>query len=75
MRRQPHVIFGQNIYRLRLAAGLTQEGLADKAGLSRRFISDVERGLKSPGVASIVQLKMAFGCGFDELFAGTDRKK
>ena len=35
--------FGGELRRLRLAAGLTQEALAERAGLSSRAISDLER--------------------------------
>ena len=37
--------FGEALRRYRLAAGLTQEALAECAGLSRRGISDLERGV------------------------------
>ncbi|GAB3272736.1 hypothetical protein GCM10027449_09550 [Sinomonas notoginsengisoli] len=43
--------------RLRLAAGLTQEGLAERAGISVRAVSDTERGLRTrlyPGTAARV---------------------
>ncbi|HEY7092746.1 MAG TPA: AAA family ATPase [Ktedonobacterales bacterium] len=37
--------FGSLLRRLRVAAGLTQEALAERAGLSVRAISDLERGV------------------------------
>jgi len=37
--------FGSLLKRLRIAAGLTQEALAERAGLSVRAISDLERGV------------------------------
>src|SRR5260370_7651882 len=37
--------FGALLKRARLAAGLTQEALAERAGLSLRAISDLERGV------------------------------
>jgi predicted ATPase/DNA-binding XRE family transcriptional regulator len=40
--------FGPLLRRYRAAAGLTQEELAARAGLSVRAISDLERGLKRP---------------------------
>lgn len=40
-------LFGELLRRHRLAAGLTQEELAERAGLSRRGISDLERGARS----------------------------
>jgi transcriptional regulator with XRE-family HTH domain/tetratricopeptide (TPR) repeat protein len=36
---------GELLRRHRLAAGLSQEALAERAGLSRRGVSDIERGL------------------------------
>jgi len=45
----PAPSFGALLKRYRLAAGLTQEELAERAGLSVRAISDLERGLhRSP---------------------------
>jgi predicted ATPase/DNA-binding XRE family transcriptional regulator len=39
--------FGAKLRELRIAAGLTQEELAERAGLSVRGISDLERGARS----------------------------
>src|SRR3954464_4610057 len=39
--------FGSLLRRLRGASGLTQEELAERAGLSARGISDLERGAKT----------------------------
>ena len=38
--------FGALLRRYRIAAGLTQEALADRAGLSVRGIADLERGVR-----------------------------
>lgn len=38
--------FGDTLKRYRMATGLTQEELAERAGLSTRAISDLERGIK-----------------------------
>jgi class 3 adenylate cyclase/tetratricopeptide (TPR) repeat protein/transcriptional regulator with XRE-family HTH domain len=38
--------FGAQLRRYRIAAGLTQEALADRAGLSVRGIADLERGVR-----------------------------
>ena len=49
--------FGELLRRYRVAAGLTQEALADKAGLSVRGLSDLERGLRqSPHPESVQRL-------------------
>ncbi len=39
--------FGDLLRRHRKAAGMTQEELAERAGLSTRAVSDIERGIKS----------------------------
>src|SRR5919109_5663669 len=38
--------FGELLKRYRVAAGLSQEALAERAGLSARAISDLERGAR-----------------------------
>lgn len=44
-RDAPSVPFGEQLWRLRVAAGLTQEELAECSGVSARSISNFERGL------------------------------
>jgi len=53
--------FGDTIRRRRKALGLSQEALSFKAGLHRNYISDIERGLKSPSLRVIVKLADALG--------------
>ncbi|HEY1294563.1 MAG TPA: helix-turn-helix domain-containing protein, partial [Chloroflexota bacterium] len=49
--------FGSLLLRYRLAAGFSQEELAERAGLSRRGISDLERGARrSPHPATVRRL-------------------
>ncbi len=54
--------FGDVLRRFRTAAGLTQEDLAERAGLSARGISDLERGRRSrPYFETVRQLADALG--------------
>jgi predicted ATPase/DNA-binding CsgD family transcriptional regulator/DNA-binding XRE family transcriptional regulator len=56
--------FARLLQQYRAAAGLSQEELADRAGLSRRGISDLERGeRRSPHPATVRRL--AAGLGLD----------
>src|SRR5689334_10470565 len=48
--------FGRLLKRFRLAAGLSQEALAELAGLSWRTISDLERGVKQGPRGSTLRL-------------------
>jgi predicted ATPase/DNA-binding XRE family transcriptional regulator len=56
------VAFGATLRRHRIAAGLTQEELAERAGLSTRGIQDLERGARrSPHATTIRRLSEALG--------------
>jgi predicted ATPase/DNA-binding XRE family transcriptional regulator len=54
--------FGSQLRRQRLAAGLTQEELAERAGLSARGIQDLERGARrAPHPETVRRLTAALG--------------
>ena len=54
--------FGALLRQLRLAAGLTQEALAERAGVSAKAVSDLERGpSRSPRLATVALLAAALG--------------
>src|SRR5690348_6412580 len=56
--------FGALLRRHREAAGLTQEALAELAGLSARGISDLERGIRiRPHLETLRLLAEALGLG------------
>ena len=59
--------FGKNISRLRSAAGLTQEALAEKADISVRYLQFVEAGRYTPTVTVAARIRNALGCSWDEL--------
>jgi predicted ATPase/transcriptional regulator with XRE-family HTH domain len=72
-RHAPAVIhgdFGTQLRRHRAAAGLTQEELAERAGLSARAISDLERGLsRAPQRYTLDRLAAALGLAHPDLAA------
>ncbi|MHB8391473.1 MAG: helix-turn-helix domain-containing protein [Acidobacteriaceae bacterium] len=47
--------------------GLSQEAIADRAGLHRTYISQIERGLKSPSLKSLEQIANALGIPLSNL--------
>jgi transcriptional regulator with XRE-family HTH domain len=53
--------FGSRIRELRLAAGLTQEALAEASGLHRTYVGSLERGSRNVGVLNIYALAAALG--------------
>jgi transcriptional regulator with XRE-family HTH domain len=63
---------GQNVRRRREARELTQEKLAEKAGLDPTYISGIERGLRNPGIKNVAKLARALGFTTAELCQGVD---
>jgi predicted ATPase/DNA-binding XRE family transcriptional regulator len=59
--------FAALLQRYRAAVGVSQEELAERAGLSRRGISDLERGQRrAPHPATVRQIAEALGLGIGE---------
>ena len=63
-------LLGEAILSERKEAGLTQEKLAEKAGLSTVFISRLERGRESPSVDNLVKIAKALGTRVRDLVRG-----
>jgi len=57
--QDPKTIFGNNVRKLRLALGLSQEELAEKANLHRNYIGGIERGERNLGLINLVELARA----------------
>ena len=60
---------GQRLRALRKQHGLSQERLGDRAGLSGKFIGEVERGEKSISVDSLYHVSVALDIPMRELTA------
>jgi transcriptional regulator with XRE-family HTH domain len=65
--------FGQIVHERRKAAGISQEALADKAGLHRTYISLLERGLRMPSLGVLHCLAKALKTTMVELVAELER--
>lgn len=50
---------GANLRRAREELGISQEDLADRAGLHRTYVSGVERGVRNPTVTVLEKLAKA----------------
>ena len=72
-RRDPILArFGLRLRQCREAKGLTQERLAEKAGLDQTYISGIERGLRNPGIKNVVRLAEALGLRTASLLEGVE---
>ncbi len=65
--------FGKNIARLRTRLDLTQHRVAEKTGLSLRYIQSVEAGEYHPPVKTLAKLKMALRCQWNDFYFGCSR--
>ena len=63
--------FGGKLKELSVLKGLTQEELADRSELSKGFISQVERNLTSPSIATLADILQCLGTSLGEFFAQT----
>lgn len=52
-------LVGENVKRLRIKRGLTQEQLAEKSGFTQQYLSDLEKGKRNPTIVSIYELALA----------------
>jgi transcriptional regulator with XRE-family HTH domain len=64
--------FGYAVKVRREELGLTQEDLADKAGIHRTYLSDVERGTRNLSLVNIERLAAALDTRMSDLFAAVE---
>jgi transcriptional regulator with XRE-family HTH domain len=65
--------FGRRLREVRQAVGVSQEKLAELAGLHRTYVSSVERGLRNISLVNIDKLARALNVSLGELMPGTKR--
>lgn len=66
--------FGKRVRQLRDELGLTQEELAEDAGLHRAEVGFIERGEREIGITKAWRLADAMDCTLEDLVAGVDPK-
>lgn len=64
--------FGQSVAKHRQAEELSQEALAERANINRTYLSDIERGVRNPGVRNVIRLAKALGIKTAKLMEGVD---
>ncbi|MDB9769913.1 helix-turn-helix transcriptional regulator [Gammaproteobacteria bacterium] len=57
-----------NLPRLRIAAGLTQEALSKSAGVSRKSINAIENGIYVPSTVLALKIAKTLKCSVEDLF-------
>lgn len=66
---------GPKLKELRILKGLTQEELAGRAELSKGFISQLERDLTSPSIATLMDILQCLGTTIGEFFNETPEEQ
>lgn len=73
--RRDEYTIGAKIRDLRLKNGLTQEELADRAELSKGFISQLENDLTSPSIATLTDILTLLGTTLSKFFSVGEREQ
>ena len=60
--------FGYAVRSRRESLNLTQEDLAEKAGIHRTYLSDIERGTRNPSLVNIDRIATSLDLSLPELF-------
>lgn len=63
---------GNKIKELRILKGLTQEELAGRCELSKGFISQIERNLTSPSIATLMDILQCLGTDLKGFFSDSE---
>lgn len=65
-------IFGQRIFELRQAAGMTQKQLGETVGLSMQAINDIEKGRRETKITKAILVARLFNTTVEYLVGETD---
>lgn len=66
-------IFGAHLRKLREKRNLSQNALADAAGLTRAYISQLENGLAVPSLTTVLRLAVSLNCKVTALVSVFDK--
>lgn len=61
--------YGAAVRQHRLLVRLSQEELAERAGLDRTYVSGIERGRRNPSLRNLQNISEALGVDLDVMFA------
>jgi transcriptional regulator with XRE-family HTH domain len=68
-------VLADNLRMLRLKQRLSQDALADEAGVTQALVSAIERGRANPTVESLERLALVLGVGIADLFDDAESRK
>lgn len=68
-------LVAQNVKRIRLEKGLTQEQFSDISGFSQQYLSGLETGRRNPTIVTIYELAKALGGSHIDLLQPPSRSR
>lgn len=71
---EPRAAFGEAVRKFRHDKGISQEALADLAGIHRTYIGDVERGVRNLSLLNIVRIAAALEISVTKLMTEMERQ-
>ena len=69
------VLVGENVRKVRLKRGLTQERFAEKSGFSQQYLSSLENGRRNPSIVTVYELATALGVSHLELLKPPKKRR
>lgn len=69
-----NIAISQVIAQLRRDAKISQEELAHRAGIHRTYVSQIERGLKSPTLQILIQIANALGTSASQIIKDVETR-
>lgn len=67
-------LFGDAVRAAREKKRISQEALADVAGLHRTYIGGIERGERNLGLKNVLRISRALGCQPSSLLAAVEQR-
>ncbi|HEV7767855.1 MAG TPA: helix-turn-helix transcriptional regulator [Thermoanaerobaculia bacterium] len=68
------LLLGQRVRELRTKRQLTQQALAESAGIPQTHVSAIELGLMQPNLGTLLRLALALGCKVSTLVSVFDKE-
>lgn len=69
-----HLTIHENLRRLRQMAGMTQEQVAEKIGITRQALSSYESGRTRPDIDMLMRLSEIYGTDIDGILYGQEKR-
>jgi len=66
-------LFGKRMREIRMKRGLSQQAVAEGAGIAQTHVSDIELGFKLPNLLTVVRIAIALDCKVGQLTSALDK--